>query len=417
MRGFNHISGGLAFTGIFASFADVNLFARPEYLATCVFFSLLADVDHTRSILGKLFYPMAKWLDRHYGHRTITHSLPCYLGVVLAVGLPEKLLFGRLTLTGIAALAYGSHLLFDMCTRSGIPFFLPFTRARCVLPGNPNLRLSNTQPMAEVVVFFGFCLLILTTIPLMSNGFWVTVNNEFATFGHVLREYQRRPDVLWLRTEEGVAGQVVDATASGAVVWDGKQFRQLAEGKDHPEEFRHTNQPRAVRRVEFIAISADSLRRLLRRPVMELTASASAPIRYRLDGQGYEQQALKLTYPVPGSFEFQTVAPDRSADRSQLARLQATVAASRATRLTYATEQHSKAVRLAQLHAGYAASSEYEQGKAGREIATLSAEIAAARPPDISTEAALAPLEIKRLQRTLTPTPTTFTGVATLWKQ
>lgn len=416
MRGFNHIAGGLAFTGIFASFADVNIFARPEYVVSCVFFSLLADVDHTRSILGKLFYPAAKWLDRHYGHRTITHSLPCFLGVVLAVGLIEKLLFGRLTLTGIAALAYGSHLLFDMCTRSGIPFFLPFSRARCVLPGNPNLRLSNTQPMAEVVVFFGFCLLILTTIPLMSNGFWVTVNNEFATFGHVLREYQRRPDVLWLRTEEGVAGQVVAATASGAVVWDGQRFHQLAEGQSHPEEFRHTNQPRPVRRVEFIAISADSLRRLLRRPVLALRASASQPIRYRLDGQGYEQQALKLTYPTPGQFEFQEVAPDHAADLQQLARLRATVAASRTARFTYAAEQHAKAVRLAQLRAGYATLSEYEQGKASKEMASLSAEVAAAKPPEVSTEAALAPLEIKRLQREIIPTPTTFTGVATLWK-
>jgi len=416
MRGFNHIAGGLAFTGIFASFADVNIFSRPEYIASCVFFSLLADVDHTRSILGKLFYPLAKWLDRHYGHRTITHSLPALLAVTGSVGLAETVLLHRHTLTGITALAYGSHLLFDMCTRSGIPFFLPITRARCVLPGNPNLRLSNTSPLAEVAVFFGFCLLILTTLPLMANGFWVTVNNEFATFQHVLREYQRRPDVLWLRTEEGVAGEVVAATESGAVVWDGKRFYQLSEGQAHPEEFRHTNRPRAVQRVEFVAIGADSLRRLLAHPVLALEASASRPIRYRLDGQGYEQQAIKLAYPAPG-FEFQQLAPDHAAAFSQLARLRATVAASLATRLAYAGAQHAKAVRLATLRQQYATLSEYEQGKASKEMASLTAELADAKPPEVSTEAALAPLEIKRLQREILPTPTTFTGVVTLWKK
>ena len=414
MQGFNHVAGGLAFVGIFASFADVNLFSEPEYIATCVFFSLLADVDHTRSPIGKMFYPVARWLDRKYGHRTITHSLPFFLAVVAAVGLAEQLLTGGRVLTGIAALAYGSHLLFDMCTRQGIPLFLPFTRARCVLPGNPKLRLSNRSPMAEIVVFFGFCLLILTTLPLMTAGFWTTVNNEFATFGHVMREHDSRADILFLQTKNGPAGQVVVATESGAVVWDGHQFHQLTEKQHQVDRFQHTRKPRRVERLEFVAISADSLRRLLRRPLIALTASASRPIRYRLAGQQYEQPSLKLAYLA--GLDFSEVAPDHSTTLAQLARLRATVAAAAASRTKYAQEQHAKAVRLEQLRLTYDAMSNYEQGKATEEMARLQTELAAARPPDISTEAALAPLEIDRLTKTLTPDKHTFTGVATIWK-
>ncbi len=414
MQGFNHVAGGLAFVGIFASFADVNLFSQPEYIGCCVFFSLLADIDHTRSPIGKLFYPVARWLDRKYGHRTITHSLPFFLAVVATVGLAEQLLTGGRVLTGITALAYGSHLLFDMCTRQGIPLFLPFTRARCVLPGNPKLRLSNRAPLAEIVVFFGFCLLILTTLPLMAAGFWTTVNTNFATYRHVMREHDSRPDILFLQTKGGPAGQVVAATESGAVVWDGHQFHQLTERQHQVDKFQHTKKPRQVERLEFVAISSDSLRRLLRRPLISLTASASRPIRYRLAGQQYEQPSLKLAYLA--GLDFAEVAPDHSTTLAQLARLRATVAASAATRTKYAQEQHAKAVRLEQLRLTYEELSAYEQGKATEEIAHLSAEIAAARPPEVSTEAALAPLEITRLTKSLTAAKHTFTGVATIWK-
>ena len=73
--GFNHIAGGVAFTGIFSSFNNVNIFEEPEYLFCTIFFSMLPDVDHTKSVIGKAFYPLARWLDRRHGHRTLTHSL------------------------------------------------------------------------------------------------------------------------------------------------------------------------------------------------------------------------------------------------------------------------------------------------------------------------------------------------------
>lgn len=414
MRGFNHIAGGLAFTGIFASFADVNLFSKPEYLGTCVFFSLLADIDHTRSPIGKLFWPVAKWLDQKYGHRTITHSLGFFFAVVAVVALFEQLLTRGRVLTGIAALAYASHLIFDMCTRQGVPLFLPFTRARCVLPGNPNLRLSNRAPLAEVVVFFGFGLLLLTTMPLMANGFWATINNEFATFNHVLREYERKPDVLWLETKEGHTGQVVAATASGAVLWNGTRFIKLTEGQAHPLSFRHTSKLRSPQRLEFVSISSDSLRHILRGPVLGLESSSSGAIRYRLGGQQYEQPSVKLEYPE--AFDFTEVKADSAATLGQVTRLRATVASNGRAFWKYGQEQLLKSARVRALHLGYPGLSAYEQGKATEEIARLGAELKAARPPDSSIETASAIAEIIRLKSTLKGQKHMFTGVATIWK-
>jgi inner membrane protein len=414
MQGFNHIAGGLAFTGIFASFADVNLFSKPEYIVACVFFSLLADIDHTKSPIGKLFWPVARWLDKKYGHRTVTHSLGFYLAVVGAVGLAEQLLTGGRTVTGVTALAYGSHLLFDMCTRQGIPLFMPFTRARCVLPGNPNMRLSNRSPLAEVVVFFGFCLLLLTTMPLMANGFWATINNEFATFGHVLRESQRKPDILFLQTTEGEAGQVVAATTDGAVVYNGRQFVQLSKGKHHPSKFRHTGKPVQPQRLEFVGISSDSLRALFKQPLMAMLATASAPIRFRNEGQQFEQTVLKVDYPQ--AFEFSEVLPDTSATLAQIARLRATVAAAAAAVWKHGQEQRQKAAQVQRLQLTYEKLSAYEQGKATEETARLQAELRAAKAPDTATETAANVAEITRLKKALKGQKHTFTGVCTIWK-
>jgi len=414
MQGFNHVAGGLAFTGIFASFADINLFAKPEYLGACVFFSLLADVDHTRSPMGKLFYPVAKWIDRHHGHRTVTHCLPFYFALILAVGLAEQLVTGGRIITGIAALAYGSHLLFDMCTRQGVPLFLPFTRARCVLPGNPSLRLSNRSPVAEIAVFFGFALLLLTTYPLMQHGFLSTVNNTLADFTRVLDEHTHHRDILELETTEGAHGQVVAATETGAVLFDGKKFIRVDDMHNHPKKFKHTGKLRKNERLEFVEITADSLRRILQRPVIAVKATSSAPIRYRVAGQQYEQSSLALEFPT--GFDFSEVKPDNTASLSQLARLRATIAASATAQQQFVAEQQQKQLKLASLHKSYPSLSAWEQGKASDQIQELTTQLAAAKPPEISPDVLLATSEITRIKKALTAQKHTFTGVATIWK-
>jgi inner membrane protein len=75
MSGTNHIAGGLLFTGIFASFWNINIFSDAGLLGLTVLGSVLPDIDHTKSPIGKLFWPLSRYLDTRYGHRTITHSL------------------------------------------------------------------------------------------------------------------------------------------------------------------------------------------------------------------------------------------------------------------------------------------------------------------------------------------------------
>ena len=79
----NHITGGIVFTGLFCSFFSINIFENPLFISATIIGSLLPDIDHTKSWIGKSMYPIAKWLSRNYGHGTITHSIFFLIGIFL----------------------------------------------------------------------------------------------------------------------------------------------------------------------------------------------------------------------------------------------------------------------------------------------------------------------------------------------
>lgn len=205
MQGYNHIAGGLVFTGIFSSFHDVNVFSSPLLIGTTVACALLPDIDHTQSVIGYTFNPIASFLQTRFGHRTITHSLFFYLGCVGLLWLLPR------SYTVCGAYALLSHLLFDMCTKQGVPLLYPFSKRPFVLPANPGLRLSAQDHRSEAIVFVVFIALGSFCQPLIAKGFWTTYNEAFATWEHVDRESKRsgpssRRDLLRVTWSDRSAG-------------------------------------------------------------------------------------------------------------------------------------------------------------------------------------------------------------------
>ncbi len=413
MLGFNHIAGGLAFTGIFASFADINIFEQPGYIAVTVFASLLADIDHTKSPAGKLFYPLAKWIDRKYGHRTITHSFLFYITLVALVGVFEMLVFNTRVHTFLFAPGYGSHLLFDMCTRQGIPLFLPFTRAKCVLPGNPDLRLSTRSITSEIFVFFGFIALLLTTMPLMANGFWTTYNKAFSTFAHLNRENKDSKDVLYLITEQGLAGNVVTTTDKNAILYTDNQFKQTT-ASHTIKTFTHTNKRSRIVRIEFDKISLDSMRAIIAMPVISLKASTNRLLSYKQEGQAIENKTIELAYTT--GFDFNVIEDDTSDIYAKVVALQQQVYKYQQIAKAWQLQHMQKQKKLENMVNTYSQVSEYEQGKLIEEIQNLKNEIAADNKPETDVEIEMARAEIAHLRLKNYSVQPVFTGVVTIWK-
>lgn len=194
----NHLTGGIVFTGLFCSFFSVNIFANPIFVSVTLIGSVIPDIDHTKSIIGKAFYPLAKYLSVNYGHRTITHSLLFLIGICLISVFIENNFREDFSVSTILFFSVFSHLLFDMVTLQGIPLFYPFYKNPCVLPANPEMRIRSGNIRQEGVILFIFCFLTFFMQDLFANGFWSTINNEFQDVPHQIREFHKSKNALEL---------------------------------------------------------------------------------------------------------------------------------------------------------------------------------------------------------------------------
>jgi inner membrane protein len=282
MSGINHITGGTVFTGIFASFWNINIFSNPLYLGLTILFSVLPDIDHTKSPIGKIFYPIAKYLDIHFGHRTITHSILVYSILWLILGK-----FTNFEITLIFVFSYFSHLLFDMLTVSGVPLLYPFFRNKCVIPGNHNARLKSGDLQTESVVFVIFLFLGFSCQNLFEQGFWTTYNKQFNTIYHLYAEYKVTNDVLDVNFKAHYLGKdyegkgtlcYINEQASKAILFIPNERASNLNKKGFFEintnysinklQFIHTKKPFKSEEKQFLNISKDSLTKITREKII-----------------------------------------------------------------------------------------------------------------------------------------------------
>jgi len=271
-----HIATGLTFTGIICSIYDINIFQSYTNTAVCVLCALIPDIDTTNSMLGKALYPIAKFLNRKFGHRTITHSLLFVLFVPL---VPKVLLYFNIItnpdLTMIASFAVLSHIVLDMFTLSGIQFFYPFLRNSCVIPANPNHRFTVGDLKSELIVT-GVCgILAITMQPLFINGFWTSYNRAFGTIKHVHRENNNTEaytlcDYSYIDnnvTREGTA-LVIESQTNEIILFDKGQVIVL--NADNPQikvnytKPRPSTIPKRYDYIQFYGLTLDSIQSLMR---------------------------------------------------------------------------------------------------------------------------------------------------------
>jgi len=234
----NHLTGGIVFTGLFCSFFSVNIFASPLFISVTLIGSLLPDIDHTKSWIGKTFYPIAKWLSVNYGHRTITHSVFFLIGICILSIFIEKNFSDNYSISIILFFSVFSHLLFDMVTLQGIPLLYPFYKNPCVLPANPEMRIRSGNIRQEGIILFIFCFLTFFMQDLFANGFWSTVNNNFNDIKHQIKEYKKSPNALKIDYDYNVyqtnfkgTGNLIYATESEVFILANDKMHILKENE------------------------------------------------------------------------------------------------------------------------------------------------------------------------------------------
>jgi inner membrane protein len=113
----------------------------PEYLGLAVAGSLLPDVDHPKSWVGRRTRPISTAIASVLGHRGVTHS------AVAVAGLAVLLMHAGIRHAAVCALAVGylSHLAADMLTPQGLRLAWP-------MRGTWGIPLCRTGSATESVI-------------------------------------------------------------------------------------------------------------------------------------------------------------------------------------------------------------------------------------------------------------------------
>ena len=97
--------------------------------------SLLADVDTGASRIGRLLPFVSHFIERRFGHRTLTHSL--LFVIFYSIALSPLVLINSDIFICLCT-GYLTHPLLDTMTVNGVKLFYPLSNHRCVFPFDVN---------------------------------------------------------------------------------------------------------------------------------------------------------------------------------------------------------------------------------------------------------------------------------------
>lgn len=87
--------------------------------------SLMPDIDHPQSFIGKILQPLALWFHDYFGHRKFIHSLILWCGIAFLIWS----ICPTLRWLAIGAI---THCILDCLSPQGVQLFTPFSSVDCV---------------------------------------------------------------------------------------------------------------------------------------------------------------------------------------------------------------------------------------------------------------------------------------------
>jgi membrane-bound metal-dependent hydrolase YbcI (DUF457 family) len=167
--------------------------------------AVIPDIDHPRSLIGRLFFFVSKPINDRVGHRGFTHSLLGWLAatflfatfVFVARWIANETIhttFMDTTLTeltnrwiGAFSIGYFSHLFLDMFNPRGVQLFWPDKNRDVILK---NIQRPESGAKIELVIF-GFLLIILIlSLPLSKYGMKSSLRWLLATPAAAIEEFK-----------------------------------------------------------------------------------------------------------------------------------------------------------------------------------------------------------------------------------
>ncbi len=215
MRAQTHIAGALCAYGLTALVAGLPL--TPATGAVAAVCGTLPDIDTRGSTVGRIFSPVARFIERRYGHRTLTHS---YAGqIAFAFVLAPLWWFPGPAYYTAAVIGYASHPFLDTMTVDGIRGFWPWADCRCVFPyyeGRPGAYRTRTGSRADSLFCALFCVLLLPIIFLHISSYQRVIRVVQGDASSAVRDYLEMSQThlveVRLRADDPTSGRSLDGT-------------------------------------------------------------------------------------------------------------------------------------------------------------------------------------------------------------
>jgi len=151
--------------------------------------STLPDIDTAASYPGRLVPPLSRYLERRFGHRTLTHSIT-FIAALTVILLPMRLLNADILICILAG--YSSHPFLDTMTVHGVKLFYPLSSSKCVFPlevNNPHrYRLQTGSKMDRMLGIF-FLLGCIPVFLIANQGYERFIRSTQKNIESAVRDY------------------------------------------------------------------------------------------------------------------------------------------------------------------------------------------------------------------------------------
>ena len=155
MTGKTHASCGLLVGALTIEYFHTDLFTSITVITLAVISSLLPDICHTQSKIGRKFKILSFLIRLLFGHRTFTHSL-LFIGII---GILLHIIDTPIYYEVAIIIGLISHVILDMVTPKGVKLLYPLpitikTPLNFKTGGLVDLSLATALTVGAIYVFF-----------------------------------------------------------------------------------------------------------------------------------------------------------------------------------------------------------------------------------------------------------------------
>lgn len=158
--------------------------------------ALLPDVDHPDSLIGRVFGPLSQYIQKRFGHRTVTHSVFAIIAIILFLSVLSLIYYLQVgkfpTWFGALSLAFASHIFIDLFNRSGVRLFAPVSNKEYISFRTPELRILVNSWQEYVLLFFiVFFAFSISNKPFSLHSAVRSIGKHFyKTYDSALKDFQ-----------------------------------------------------------------------------------------------------------------------------------------------------------------------------------------------------------------------------------